>query len=248
MTDINILMLNSIRADLQQINSVSQNIANANTPGFKEIISNKISFDGYLNFGKMEQLTTAQNQRSIAMNQLIKNNVKLQQGQLKKTGNPLDVSINGEGFMLASRNGIEHLISSQSFSINKNNQLETNKGSLLLGNTGPITVPGRDILINEAGEIYAKDRFIDQIFVVDIADPSDVSITKDGLLVHSSAEKENLESSSQIMQGYLQVSNVDSSRQMIKLMEVTKHIESTQKAFSTMDQIFDVGINQIGKR
>lgn len=234
MAEIDIVLLNSIRADLQQTKLVSQNIANAGTPGFKQIMSNRIS--------------NAQDSDKLANSSLINTQVNLEQGQLQVTNNPFDLSVNGSGFMLANLNGIEHLISSQRFSLNKDNELVTADGSLLQGTSGAISLSDGNFVVNAEGEILVDQQVVDKISVVSVSDRSDIVISPNGLLLSNQTFDTSSEESFSVSQGQLQMSNVDSSHQMIRLMELTKHIESTQKAFSTLDQLMDSGINQIGNR
>jgi len=51
----------------------------------------------------------------------------------------------------------------------------------------------------------------------------------------------------QVFQGKLEQSNAMMSQDMVKIMELSRHIESLQRAVNTYDNLLDSGINQLGK-
>ncbi len=236
MNDVNSVILQSIRSDLEQTKLIGQNIANASTPGYKSIQSNAIDFLGLVNSANLNNNSS----------ELISKKINMSNGQLQTTGRALDLSINGKGFFIVETNGVEHLLTSHQFKLNEDNYIVTHQGGKLQGLNGDIKVESSNLKISTNGEVTAKEKIIDQIRIVKPSVGSKISLHPMGFLISDSlldAEVGEFTLSS----GQLQMSNVDSSQQMVKLMELTKHIESNQRAFSTLDQIFNTGINQIGK-
>jgi len=238
MSDIDIAMLQSIRSDLQQAKIVSQNIANVNTVGYKSIQTTGLNFQALVDGPR--------NQNTFKMS-LINRKFEPTPGQVKITGRELDLAVEGEAFMLVALNNTEYLVTSQSFFIDNDNMLVTGDGSRLQGAAGDIKISSSSIVIKNNGDIMDGKNLVDTIRIVKSSTDFDLNIAETGFLNAQNTEAANSNEFS-LKQGQLTMSNVDSSRQMIKLMELTKHIESTQRAFSTIDQIFDTGINQIGNR
>ena len=143
--------LNSLKMILQNQQITSQNIANASVVGYRKDASSEFG-TAYLN-GE-----DALNTRVFATRQI--GTFSDAQGNLESTENPLDVAINGEGYMIIQPNMGEGIALSRrgDLKIDLNGQLMNGEGSLILGeDLQPIVLPAfNDIQISSDGLINIK--------------------------------------------------------------------------------------------
>jgi flagellar basal-body rod protein FlgF len=118
----------------RQIDIIANNVANTNTNGFK---ANKSLFEEYLNTGAHEDNFSVRDRRvSFVQDRAAYHDFT--QGPAEKTGNPLDVSIDGKGFIAVQTPQGERYTRDGSFQINAQGQLVTTGGNIVLGTNGPI--------------------------------------------------------------------------------------------------------------
>src|SRR6476619_3637607 len=120
----------------RELDVVANNIANLNTTGFKsdgavleEFISPTASVD---NFMSADRRVSFVHDRATW--------IDLSQGTLERTGNSLDVAIDGRGFLAVQTPGGERYTRNGGLQINNNGELVTSEGYQVLGESGPITI------------------------------------------------------------------------------------------------------------
>ncbi len=81
------------------------------------------------------------------------------QGPVERTGNPLDLALDGNAFFVVQANGNERYTRNGAFQINAQGQLVTNDGHQVIGTTGPITFQpnDQDISIARDGTITVRE-------------------------------------------------------------------------------------------
>lgn len=183
--------------------------------------------------------------------------INFNQGNLEPTENPLHVSIEGKGFfkildlkdnqMKYSRNG--------GFSINEQGTLVDYSGNpVLSASDNEITIPegASKIDIDKTGNIVAtingQQEDIDTIGVVTIENTE--SMIKQGesyLTMADEVEAEETDFSGQVLQGYLEGSNVDIISEMADMISLLRGYESGQKVIRSYDDIMSKAANEIGK-
>jgi len=132
--------------DIARINNANE-IANANTTGFKTSFSQAAGF-------KDIGVKGSQSPRAIPI--LSGDNImKLKPGALISTGRNLDVAVSGKGVLsVQSSDGKEVYTRRGDLKINQSGVLENGKGQLVLGKGGAITIPpSRHLEINSRGDI-----------------------------------------------------------------------------------------------
>jgi len=96
--------------------------------------------------------------------------------------------------------------------------------------------------VNRKGEVWQAGRMIGILSIVNISDLAGLKPITGGY----SYQGQTTVWSGSVQQGMLEQSNVDAADETIRLMELTRHIESIQRAISTYDKVLDIGINRIG--
>lgn len=226
-----------MRAEVDTLNSIAQNSANVNTVGYKAETS-------YLNSSSFRD--------SIEPSYEVSKGIDQRSGNLKVTGRKLDVALMGSGwFGVHDVDGTIKLTRNGNFHINTEGVLVNSDQLPIAGVSGEININGEinsvthALLIDQNGTLSLNGDELDQLAVFEIADDAEISPLGNGLyqVVGNSKRAENYK----IIQSALEMSNVDMSADMVRLMETTRHIESIQRAMTSYDQMMDTGVNQIGK-
>src|ERR1700731_2583474 len=138
-------------ARTQALDTAANNLANAGTAGFR---AHHGYFRGVL-AGSVDQDPETSSQVGQSVNGfgvLGGNRLDLAQGELKATGNPLDLALEGQGFFaIQTSHGVRYTRNG-AFSRSPTGLLQTAQGEPVLdANQKPITIPTGSIYVAPAG-------------------------------------------------------------------------------------------------
>jgi len=218
----------SLGADVRTLSSVSQNVANMHTPGYRAIRAMPVFLPDPAAAAGAPPAATAIDQRD---------------GVLAQTGNPLDVALRGHGFFVIERGGRALLARAGDFRIDRDGRLTTASGDAVMGYSGELRLPPGAVRIARDGQIFVGDVAAGQLQIVAVADPARLQPAGDGAYVYDGPLAEW---KGAVVQGAIERGNVDAAEETVRLMELTRHAESVQRAMSVYDKAMDTGINQIG--
>lgn len=264
-------------AQQRKVETIANNVANANTPGFKK---DQIVFKEYLTkFEKGHEQDLDMPHKEWKPEDFYRSygaehaKVKVdgsftdfQQGQTTPTGNPLDLALKGKGFLeVLTPNGVRYTRKGN-LSINPAGLLVTNGGDPVLSRLDPAQIAsGEDIpspkertiqlpasagrlAINFQGELSTKEGKIADISVVEFNDIQ--SLKKEGNSFFINEKFENIstaESKTAVYQGFIEQSNVNAIQEMSELIKANRNFESIQRVIKTYDTISGKGVNEIAK-
>jgi len=166
---------------------------------------------------------------------------------LKPTDDPLDVAIDGNGFF--KLNGPEGLLYSRrgDFAINGDGLLTTSDGLPVLDTSGSqINIPdidGGKVAFGDDGTIYVLDRKdnreeVAKLAIVDIKDKSKLKkAIGTTFSLQNGAEESTLNDNYRIIQGSLELSNVNTSSEMAKLIDNHRIFETYHKLLKSYSTI-----------
>lgn len=221
MTDTIEAIARSLSADVRAVNTVSHNVANLNTPGFRAGRT-VADFGGVL-------------APQVALD--------LGDGPLTPTGRPLDLALRGRGFFAVEREGRVLLSRAGDFRIDLQGHLVTPAGDRVLGESGPIVLDGDAVQIGADGSLRSGERALDRLRIVDVAEPAWLVSSNGGVYAY---DGELAAWGGSVVQGAVERANVDAAGETVRLMELTRHAESVQRAISIYDKAMDTGINRLG--
>lgn len=220
-------VFNAIRGSRVQgrrFDIITNNLANVGTAGFKR---DMLTFDQTL-------------QGSVRTD--------LRQGNLRLTGNPLDIALQGNGFFeVRTPDGVRYTRNG-SFSLNADGVLVTQNGDPVLGENGVVRVEGGDIDIDAKGQITVGESMMDTLSVVTFVRPE--LLRKEGLSysVYNGDQREIVKPEEVfVKQGYLEESNVMVVEEMTKMIETLRTYESYQKVLQTFDETSYKSVNEVGR-
>jgi flagellar basal-body rod protein FlgF len=172
----------------------------------------------------------------------------LSAGELRQTGNPLDLAINGQGwFSVETPQGVRYTRNG-SFTLDHQGQVVTQDGWPVLGNGGPITVQGSNIIVNPSGAIIVDGQEIDRLKVVTAQENDAFQKAEHALFTLSpGATAIDVEAKADIKQGFLELSNVNPIQGMTALIDAMRAYESYQKMLQTWSETTSRAVNDVGR-
>lgn len=208
--------------DVDALNAISQNVANLRTPGYRAERTTYDFASGLQGPGVV---------------------VDPGDGALQQTGRTLDLALQGNGFFAVDVDGATLLTRAGQFRVDAEGRLVDAAGHAVLGEAGPITVSGTDIRVSPSGEVRDSHGVIDRLRIVDVAQPRLLREIGEGLYAYAGPVGDW---SGTLHVGALEQANVDPGREMVRLMEVTRHAQALQHAMQAYDQALQTGINHLG--
>jgi flagellar basal body rod protein FlgG len=223
-----------MKARMQSLDMLANNIANTGTSGFK---SDREFYNLY-----EQELPMVQRQWT-----------DFSQGVLTSTGNPLNLGLSGKGlFALNSPSGTVYTRNGD-FRVSKSNQLETPEGYTLrnlLDNGRPIKVdPEQAIEIDKSGIVRQSGQDLGQIEISTV-DSAPLAVSKLGNSYFALTDRKASAPSSQdveVHQGQLEQSNVPVAESAVRLVNVMRQFEMLQKAISLGTEMNKEAIQEVAK-
>jgi flagellar basal-body rod protein FlgG len=242
-----------LSANHENLAIISNNLANANTAGFKK---NRPEFEDLVYQiqnqpgSPTSEETNSPNGIVLGTGVRIADNKKIfTEGNLIQTDNALDVAINGRGFFQVQMPGQSDMAYTRtgSFQLNENGQLVTSNGYVI---QPAITVPSgtQKISISKDGIVSATTtgnqlEQIGQLELNDFINPSGLLPVGDNLYVETvssgtpTSGKPSLEGYGSLTQGALESSNVNVVEEMVNLIEAQRTFEMNSKAVAACDNM-----------
>jgi flagellar basal-body rod protein FlgF len=228
----------SMSVDLQRVLAVSQNMAHAGTPAYKSLMTVVRPFESYLPAAAGDALPS--------MGLELQTMTDRSPGTIRPTGNWSDLAIEGPGyFEFQGANGMVYGRRGD-FTLDAQGRLVSQDGLPVMSVGGVTTLSGSNASINAEGLIYEAERNVGQIKVVKIDNPESMWVGADGYL-HGNDQTRVTEERSPIRQGFLENSNVNSAREMVRLMETIRHFESGQKVIQSYDEMLGKSLGKFAE-
>ena len=256
----------------QQIEVISNNLANVNTNGFKR---DDVTFKEYLSKNEKMVLEGEEIPRSPIKDKdlyhldgrdqsfVVVNGTqtKFSTGGFKVTDNPLDIALSGPGFFeVATPNGIKYT-KAGSFKLSSEGKIVTSEGYPVLskgaeGETGDPA--GREINIsehegslhvNDRGDVYMGDEKIAQFNIVEFGDLNQIRKVGSSNFENKNTVKNPPQeaTNTQAKQGMVETSNVNPVQEISNLIRANRMFEQDLKAMKTVNEMLSKEVNDIGK-
>lgn len=226
---------------LRQQEVIANNIANVTTPGFKK----DSVFVSELSRAEQRATRTKSDWETPMIDQVY---TDYSQGALNKTGNYLDLAIEGPGFFVAQgAQGGESLVRNGSFKVDDLGFLVAADGARIVGEGGPIQLAGGEVSIGADGSISVNENVVGSLRVVIVEDPTRlVKIDGGRYLVPDGIELQAAVNYI-VRQGYLESSNVDVITQMVAMISSYRSYEADSQALKSQDESLQRLISEVGR-
>ncbi len=227
-------------AQTQRLNQITNNLANVDTPGYKK---EDITF--------WEMLYT-NNQDRQRVGKALKILTNHQEGSVKDTGNQLDFAISGNGFFkLQTPDGIRYSRAGN-FLLNDEGQLINPDGYLVLGDGGPIVInsniDGNEVSVATDGSLTVDGENAGRFDIAAFENLADLEKQGTNLFrVKNEGAEEQPAENITVRQGFLETSNVSVISEMTGMIDLERAYEMQQKVIRSFTEIDSKAISTVGK-
>lgn len=259
-------------AQQRRTEMLSNNIANASTPGYKaeqssirafpemfmsRLDSMRIPTEKGLNFkglAPVGPLSTA-----VYMQETLP---QFAQGQLRETELKTDVAlidgpmdVNEETgvagtvfFTLEGPNGDPQYTRNGNFIVNAEGVLTNPSGLYVLDTAGNrIELPSDDMRITQGGVVFSGDVQVATLGIAYAEEPDTLVKRDNGLFNTADGQALPAGGNYSMQQGYLEESNVDAARTMTDMMTAYRAFEANQKVLQAYDRSMEKAVNEVGR-
>ncbi|MCH8473757.1 MAG: flagellar basal-body rod protein FlgG [Opitutales bacterium] len=240
-----------MEAQQKQLNTISNNLANANTTGFKRA---KIEFQDML-YQQSRDAGAASGDGNVLPTQVemgngtqvVSTSRVFTQGTLRETGSQLDLAIDGQGFIeVELPNGETGYTRDGALKVAADGRITTSNGYPVLSNFNTIPSGAQTITMTPTGDLTVRTANGTQTFRIELArfnNPAGLRSTGGNIYVETDAsgapETGNPTENGfgRIMQGFLESSNVNVVEEMVNMITAQRAYETNSKAIQASDEM-----------
>jgi len=226
-------------AQQQRLDAVSHDLANVNTNGYKQ---HRVAFRDLVYQGANRP--AGPEVRTGAGVAAMDGGRAMTQGPVRQTGRPLDVAIQGEGFLqVRLPDGRTGLTRDGALTTDGQRRLVTTTGALV---QPPVTLPegvsAESVKIGTDGTLTAGGRAVGRLALVTVRAPQALESVGDTAFVATAASGAATPAppATRLSQGALEAANVDVAETMISVIEAQRAFELASKAIQTADQMMEI--------
>lgn len=233
-----------LKAQMEALDTLANNLANVNTAGFKE----QVSFFRTLNLAR-DSSEAAPLESAINNAVTSGSALNVSPGTLLETHRDLDIAIEGEGFLtVETPHGLRYTRNGNLIR-NAESVLCTADGFPVLGESGRIVLSPGKVNITQEGQIQVDGNNMARLKVVSFENSS--SLTCEGHALFAAAQGADHPgpaSEAAIRQGYQEQSNVNPVLSTVRMVEILRHFEAIQKSVNLMINDLDAkAIEKLGR-
>ena len=218
----------------QALDTIANNLANVSTAGFRA--SHNV-------FGSV--LATMGNSPLSILNQdandygvLSGTHLDTSQGALVRTGNDLDLAMEGPGYFAVQTTTGPVYTRGGNFRVSPQGQLITASGDPVMGDNGPITIVGSPVSISPDGTISANGAISGRLKMVEFAPKVEIQ-SAGGTYYTAPAGAAIPAKNSQVRQGMLESSNVNPVTSVVELITAQREVETMRRVLTMFSTEID---------
>jgi flagellar basal-body rod protein FlgG len=226
-------------AQQQRLDATANDLANANTTGYKH---QRVGFRDlvYDQTGR----SSAQGVRTGSGAAAVDAGRAFSQGSLQRTDRPLDVAIQGEGFVrVRLADGRDALTRDGNLHVDGERNLTTSTGALVAPAIKiPDGVAEDQIVIGPDGTVTAAGRRVGRLDLVTVRSQAGLTSAGDNAFVTSPASGPAVAAprATSLSAGALEASNTDVAEAMVEIIESQRAFQLAAKAITTADEMMGI--------
>lgn len=229
----------------RRLNTISNNIANVKTNGYKKEETVISSFQENLLYrienNQKTQIGSVSNLQGID-----EINFRFDIANLEDTNRSLDIALVSEGFFTVKSNNTIFFTRDGSFNIDSEGYLVTSQGARVQGTKGDIRVIDDSFVVNETGQVRnSKGQLVETLLIQAPNEQSNLIKMENGYFTETSGNMQT--TTPWVIQSMLENSNVDVTEEMTQLIEVQRNFQSVANALKTIDGLNARAVSEIGK-
>ncbi|MFZ0960100.1 MAG: flagellar basal-body rod protein FlgF [Terriglobia bacterium] len=221
-------------AQTNALDITAGNLANVSTTGYKAQLEFYSSLEASMGNHRLSSLNQAVNDYGV----LGGSAVDMRTGEFEKTGNDLDLALEGQGFFVVKTPAGIRYTRNGSFHTDADGHLLTATGDQVMGEEGAVALPGGEITFSSDGTISQQGAVVASIKLVTFK-PGTV-LTAEGNSYYQAPDKSDEPADDpRLSQGMLEGSNMNAVTGAISLMTLQRHAQLLEQALSMFHTVFN---------
>ena len=208
----------------------SRNLAHASVPGFRKAL---------LSFEALRNPSAPEGEDDLAGAQMNAPAIDFTPGPMNRTGAPLDLALDGDGFFVVNGPDGPLYTRSGTFQLDGTGQLITPDGLTVQSTSGTLTIPANtpvgEILVGVDGTIRVGAEEIGKLEIRSFATPQSLR-SVGATLFEAPLDLVAQPAEARVLQGTREMSNVSAVSELVNLIAAQRHYEMSQKAATSMDR------------
>ncbi len=224
-----------LMARTQQLDTVASNLANSSSAGFH---GQKNVFGTVLAEATRHGRLSTLNQVTNSYGVLSGTTMDGSQGTMTRTGNALDLALEGPGYFKVKTSAGIAYTRNGSFRVSSSGQLTTAAGDPVLGQSGPITLPPGSPTISGDGTISSSGAVVAKLQIVDFPQGTPPTMQGNGYYAASTSLEQSAKGTG-VRQGSLESSNVSPMDGVVELVSAQRATETMRRVLTMIDTEMD---------
>lgn len=241
-------LTSGILTQQRNLNTISNNMANVETAGFKKDTMTMSTFreEMVVRTGRTDRKTSTDLHTATPIVKADRTYTDFSQGALKETDGKYDFAISGNGFFAVRTPSGVRYTRNGSFSVLDGGVLRLENIGDVLGTDGqPIRIDNENFTADDYGRIRSSDgRLLGQIRIVGFPDTD--ALRKEDNGMYSGQGGRDLSGRTKVMNGYLEQSNADMVGQMTAMMSSERALQSAAQMLRLYDTVLQKASGDVG--
>jgi flagellar basal-body rod protein FlgF len=241
MDDALTIAVQAMHNNMQRLTTISHNVANAATAGYKRSVPVSIPF--------AQALSNAEAGRVATGAARLETTADTRAGMAVYTGQPLDLFVEGDAYLELSGSAGPGLARSGRFRVDPSGKLVNEQGAALASLSAMAGLSADSITVRADGAVLQDGRTIGTIRLVP---GRGLAMTKgpDGLMRPTQGalpSGSDVSGQATIRAGYIEKSNVSTGHETIMLMETSRSFEALSRFVSSYNEHIGTAIQKLGE-
>ncbi len=219
---------------LESLETVADNMANANTAGYKRSVTGFHAILGSVASAGRAQSGTM----SPIWPDLTGPMLDLSQGPLRRTNRPLDLAVKGQAFFALDTPAGRRYTRKGRLHLSPSGELVDASGNRFVGEGGVLNVPQgpAQVTVQTNGQVVAGDEPIGRLMLVDIPRP-DLLVSEGQSLYRNDGPPAETAVNAEVIQGAIEESNVHAVKEMVALIGIMRAYEASSRLVKRLDSL-----------
>jgi flagellar basal-body rod protein FlgF len=238
-------------AQLRLLDTVTNNLANINTVGFKQdvLVQNQQRFEDTLASGMATDVYAKGDHDRTPGAFSVESAIDFTPGPARKTNEPLDVTLRkaNDFFVVLTPEGPQ-LTRAGNFTLDATGTLVTSDGFPVSGGGGSITVTGARASISPGGAVQAGGVTVGQIQVMQVADTKSLEKLGSNRFKIKEDQPNGIEVTPDLETGTLESANISMTSAMVQMISAHRGFQAYTKVAGAIDEMNKDAVTQIVSR
>ncbi len=232
----------------RQMDNIANNLANIDTSGYKKSVPVFTSIPATQAKKGLKGASPLPN--PLVYTAIVQNRPNFSQGPLVRTGNPMQVALEGPGFfMVQTGNNEFRYARTLDLTVTRDGKLLTKDGEKIIGeNKRPIeNLTEGPLEIGRDGTVSQDGVRVGQLQVVNFPKPYPLEKVGNGMYRLTQQIVPSKPKNTAVYQGMVEKPNVSPVREMTQMIVALRGYEAYQKVITSMDDLTGKAVNDLGR-